>query len=117
MKVKSNTGPEPVDFSRFTPIQVVVEGNSREDFDYAVRKFKSVFQRERIAGQLKEREHFEKPGEKRRRKQREATERRLMTEYRERLVQTGEWERRQQKKVRENLQKKEIRAREKLNAI
>lgn len=91
--------PEPVDFTKFRPIEVIVEGSSREDFEHASRKFKALFQRERVVGQLKERMSYEKPSEKKRRKRREARDRRLMAEMRERLMKTGEWDRRQKKKA------------------
>lgn len=89
------------------PIEVVVEGSSREDFEYAFRKFKALFQRERVVGQVKEKAHYEKPSEKKRRKRRQAEERRLMTEMRERMMKTGEWDRRQKRKAQKRIRKDE----------
>lgn len=89
------------------PIEVVVDGSSREDFEFALRKFKALFQKERVVGQVKEKMHYEKPSEKKRRKRREARDRRLMTEMRERMIKSGEWDRRQKKKVQKKIRKDE----------
>lgn len=99
--------PPEFDHSRVRPIEVVVEGSSREDFEYAFRKFKALFQRERIVGQLKERSYHEKPSEKKRRKRREAHDRRLMAERRERMMKSGEWDRHQKKKAQKRIRKDE----------
>lgn len=92
---------------KIRPIEVVVEGSSREDFEYASRKFKALFQRERIVGQLKQKSQYEKPSEKKRRKRREARDRKLMTEMRERMMKTGEWDRRQKRKAQSKIRKDE----------
>ena len=110
MKIKKNNAPSLVDFSKFGPIQVVVESSSREDFEHASRKFKSIFQKERVIGQIKDKSAYEKPSAKKRRKKREAHKRRLMAEYRQKLIDSGEWEKRQKKRFRDQLQKKEQRA-------
>ena len=81
-----------------TPLEVKVEGPTKEHFEEAFRKFKAQAQRERIVGQVKERMSYEKPSEKKRRKRREAQERRLLTEMRERMIASGEWEKRQKRK-------------------
>ena len=87
----SNLEPAKVE-----PIQVLVEDcYSVED---AIRKFKAKFQRERIIGQLKEKSAYEKPSEKKRRKRREAVERRLFAESREKLIASGEWDKRLKKR-------------------
>jgi small subunit ribosomal protein S21 len=109
-------GPPEFDFSLVTPIEVVVEGSSREDFEYACRKFKMMFQKERIAGQLKEKSFYEKPSVRRRRKKIEARERRISNEFREKLMKSGEWEKRQKKRLKDQILKKEKRAQELLNA-
>lgn len=99
--------PAPVDFSKFKPIEVVVEGSSREDFERSVRWFKVLFQRERIVGQLKDKMAYEKPSEKKRRKRREARSRRLLAEMRERMMKTGEWDRRQRQKAQKRIRYEE----------
>ena len=47
---------------------------------------------------LKEKSRFEKPSVKRRRKQREASERVFLANLREKQIASGEWEQRQKKK-------------------
>jgi small subunit ribosomal protein S21 len=102
-----------LDPNSIRPIEVKVEGSSREDFEYACRKFKALFQKERVVGQLKERMSYEKPSAKKRRKRREAVDRRLMTQMRENMMKTGEWDRRQkaraQKQIRREEQRSEVR--------
>lgn len=92
---------------KIRPIEVVIEGSSREDFEFAFRKFKALFQRERVVGQVKEKMHYEKPSEKKRRKRREAKDRRLMTEMRDRMIKSGEWDRRQKSKAQKKIRKDE----------
>ena len=99
--------PKEFDKSWVRPIEVVVEGSSREDFEYAARKFKALFQRERIVGQLKERSAYEKPSAKKRRKAREALDRRLMTERRECMMKSGEWDRSQKQKSQKRIRREE----------
>lgn len=99
-----------LDPNSINPIEVKVEGSSREDFEYAFRKFKALFQRERIVGQIKERMAYEKPSAKKRRKAREAVDRRVMTQIREDMVKSGEWDRRQKDKAKKQIRKDEKRS-------
>lgn len=99
-----------LDPNSFRPIEVTVEGSSREDFEYAFRKFKALFQRERVVGQLKERMAYEKPSAKKRRKIRESIDRRAMTQIRENLMKTGEWDRRQKAKAQKQIKREEKRS-------
>ncbi|MFA5758050.1 MAG: 30S ribosomal protein S21 [Clostridia bacterium] len=111
MTIKRITcGPAEFDPNKIKPIEVVVEGSSREDFEHAVRKFKSLFQRERIVGQLKEKMAFEKPSDKKRRKSREAVDRKLLTEMRERMIKTGEWDKRQKQRSQRKVEKQSTRS-------
>lgn len=91
-----------------TPLEVRVNGS----FEDACRKFKALFQKERIASDLKERESYEKPSEKKRRKKREAKERNLMLLARERMMATGEWDKKQKRKAAKQQRKLEDRIRE-----
>jgi ribosomal protein S21 len=99
-----------LDPNSIRPIEVKVEGSSREDFEYAYRKFKALFQRERVVGQIKERMAFEKPSAKKRRKAREAVDRRVMTQIRENMVKTGEWDRRQKARAQTQIRRDEKRS-------
>lgn len=101
--------PREFDHTRIRPIEVVVNGSSREDVEKACHKFKSLFQRERVVGQLKLKRAYEKPSEKRRRKRREARDRQLMALMRERMIKSGEWDRRQKKRAQSRINREEKR--------
>jgi small subunit ribosomal protein S21 len=58
--------------SRHRPLEVKVDGRGVES---AIRLFKKLVLRDGILKELKRRSHYEKPGEKRRRKVREAARR------------------------------------------
>lgn len=90
-----------------TPLEVKVNGS----FEDACRKFKALFQKERIASELKDRESYEKPSEKKRRKKREAKERNMMLQARERMIATGEWDKKQKRKAAKQQRKLENRLR------
>lgn len=83
---------------KLSPLEVKVDGSHREDFEEAFKRFKSLFQKEKIMGQLKERSSYEKPSEKKRRKRREAAGRRMMEEARKKMIASGEWAKRQKRK-------------------
>lgn len=104
---KEGCAPAAWDPTWVRPIEVVVEGPSREDFEHASRKFKALFQRERVVGQLKEKSSFEKPSARKRRKKREAIERAFLDNLRQEMIKTGEWDKRQRQKAARNIKKAE----------
>lgn len=59
---------EPHQPIQATPLQVVVYGN----FERAFRTFKNMVQKERVLSDFKEKQSFEKPSDKKRRKKNEA---------------------------------------------
>jgi small subunit ribosomal protein S21 len=77
------------------PLEVVVINDNFED---AFRKFKALVQKEQVLSTFKEKQSYEKPSIKKRRKEREALERRLMMENREQQIISGEWDKKQKKK-------------------
>lgn len=85
----------------FEPLEVKVTYS----FEDAYRRFKSLVQKEKVVSDVKQRQAYEKPSVKKRRREREATERRLMAEAREQQIASGEWEKRQRRKQ-EKRQKK-----------
>ena len=93
------SGFRPIDLSYFEPLQVKVRGPSKEEFDESSRIFKSVVQKDKVLSLYKEKQQYEKPSIKKRRKQREAHERRLSAELKEELIKTGEWDKRMKKKL------------------
>ena len=83
-----------------SPLEVKIEGTTKEAFEDGFKKFKALVQRERIVGQVKERMAYEKPSAKKRRKSREFQERKKFNDIREKLVANGEWDKRQKRKER-----------------
>jgi len=81
------------------PLQVEVRGVHRDDFESAHKIFKTLVQREKVISKYKERQYYEKPSDKKRRKRREAHEKRMALASKMRLIQSGEWEKRMQKRV------------------
>jgi len=98
---RKNKESESGDNITCRPLQIIVN----HSFEDAVRKFKSLFQKEKIANRVKEKQAFEKPSDKKRRKQRESEERRVVMEQREELIRSGEWEKRQAKKAEKRKEK------------
>ena len=78
-----------------SPIQVEVTSS----FEEALRRFKSMVQKEKVISLYKEKQRYEKPSIKKRRKRREAAERRRVTELRDALIASGEWDKRQSLKL------------------
>jgi len=64
----------PGDAIQFKPIEVKVYGNS---FDRAFKAFRSLVQKERILSDYKEKQYYEKPTDKKRRKRKEAYQKSL----------------------------------------
>lgn len=107
---KEGSAPAEWDPSWVRPIEAVVEGSSREDFEIAMRKFKKIFNNERILGQLKEKSFYEKPSAKKRRKSREAAARAFANDIRDEMIRSGEWDRRQKEKAKKKVAKLERQA-------
>jgi len=61
-------GPPEMDWSYFSPIEVKVYGN----FDRAFKNFRMLVQSEKILSLYKEKQSYEKPSDKRRRKRNES---------------------------------------------
>lgn len=86
----------------FHPLEVEVrDGN----FEEASRRFKTLVQRDGILNDFRQRQEFEKPSEKRRRKQREAAERNFIEKRREEQMLSGEWDKIQKRKEEKKKQK------------
>ena len=87
------------------PLEIVVTGS----FEDACRRFKTLVQNEGVIADHKSKQTYEKPSEKKRRKSREAEERRLLTASREALILSGEWDKRQKRKEKKRQEKVEER--------
>lgn len=93
------SGFKPADLSSFRPLEVRIDRGRIED---AIRLFKSVVQKDKILALYKEKQHYEKPSVKKRRKQREAAEKRYSLEVKTEMMKNGTWDKklkRKQKKL------------------
>lgn len=87
-------GPQEMDFSYFSPVEVKVYNN----FEKAFKNFRALVQSEKILSTYKEKQSYEKPSEKRRRKHNESIRRTLENEAKQRKIISGEYEREKIKK-------------------
>lgn len=84
---------EGLEFS--VPEVDVTKCSSLED---AIMKLRMLVQKDGILKKLSEKERYEKPSEKKKRKIREARNRRLFEEMKEKMIASGEWEKRMKEK-------------------
>lgn len=106
---KTNAPPPYEEYAEhLSPLEVKVTSN----FEQSVRNFKSLVQKSKILSLYKEKQSYEKPSDRKRRKKREVLERIRVAEMREALVASGEWDRRQKKKDQRRKEKLERRRRE-----
>jgi small subunit ribosomal protein S21 len=89
------TIPPEFDYSYFSPLEVKVGNN----FDKALKTFRSLVQAEKILSLYKEKQSYEKPSEKRRRKQNDAIKRAFDVEMKQRKILSGEYEKEKAKKL------------------
>lgn len=93
--MKSTCPPPFEDYDKFVPLEVEIKGFS---FEEGLRRFRSLVQKSKVLALYKEKQSFEKPSEKKRRKRRESIEKRRLNELREKQMISGEWDKRQKKK-------------------
>jgi ribosomal protein S21 len=91
----SSSVPPEMDFSYFSPPEIKVKGN----FERAFKAFRSLIQAEKILTLYKEKQSYEKPSEKRRRKYNESVQRNLELEARQKKIKSGEFEKEKAKKL------------------
>lgn len=85
----------PGDLLQFRGLEVKVYDN---DFEDAFRKFKSLIQKEKIISEYKEKQRYEKPSDKKRRKHRESIQKVMLAKLREQQILSGEWDKIQARK-------------------
>lgn len=100
---KSSTIPPEMDFSYFSPIEVKVF-----NFEKAFKIFRALVQSERVISKYKEKQAYEKPSEKKRRKHNEMLKRSFENEMKQKKIISGEYEKEKARKQ----AKKEKRRRE-----
>jgi len=88
------------------PLEIKV----RDNFDQASRAFKNLVQKEGILALYKEKQSYEKPSIKRRKKKLAAIENRVAEENKQRMIESGEWEKRIKRKLKRKEQKMRERA-------
>lgn len=87
----------------FKPLQVEVR--SDDEFYGKAKLFASLVQKERILSIYKEKQQYEKPSVKKRRKAREAVAKKLAMDAKQRMIESGEWEKIQKQKVKRRQEK------------
>jgi len=92
--VNNNAGPPEFDWSYFSPIEVKVYGN----FDRAFKNFRMLVQSEKILSLYKEKQSYEKPSDKKRRKLNESIQKTLEAEMKQKKILSGEYEKEKVKK-------------------
>lgn len=90
----SSSIPREMDFSYFAPIEVKVFNN----FEKAFKIFRTLVQSERILSLFKEKQSYEKPSIKRRRKKNEAMKRTAEAEMKMEKIRSGEYDKEKAKK-------------------
>lgn len=93
--IKMESGFNPGEVEPFRPLQVTVEDGR---FEECAKLFKSIVQKEKVLLLYKEKQSFEKPSVKKRRKSIEAAQRRFMAEVKQRQFESGELEKKNKKK-------------------
>lgn len=101
-----NRLPAEIQDLGFQNLEVVVRNDNIED---AIRRFRTLVLADGVLLKYREKEAYEKPSIKQRRKSSEARRRTQMAESRERMMLSGEWDRRQEKKEKKRLAKIEER--------
>ena len=99
-------GGDSVDSVEFSPLQVKVYNN----FEKAIRAFKTLVQKEKILNHLKERSAYEKPSDKRRRKIAEYKKKQFEQHMLESQIKSGEWDRQQVKKLKKKEDRMKLQA-------
>jgi|SRR5271166_488365 len=91
----NNAGPPEMDWDHFSPIEIKVFGN----FDKAFKMFRTLVQAEKVLSIFKQKQAYEKPSEKKRRKSAEAQKRSIEYENKMKKIKSGEYEKEKAKKL------------------
>jgi small subunit ribosomal protein S21 len=93
--VEKSSIPQEIDPNYFRPLQVQVFGNG---FERAMKTFRQIVQSDKILSDYKEKSRYEKPSDKKRRKQAEALQRIYEEEMKMKKIISGEYEKEKAKK-------------------
>ena len=83
-------GPDEFDWSYFKPLEVEVRGGN---VDKAIKIFRSAVQADGILAKFKEKQSFEKPSDKKRRKEAEMIQRAFEERIKAENIASGEYDR------------------------
>jgi ribosomal protein S21 len=92
--IKSNSGPQEIEEGYFKPLEVKIYNN----FERGFKSFRSLVQADGILATYKEKQSYEKPSVKRRRKKNEAIRRIFENDMKQKKILSGEWEKERVKK-------------------
>ena len=84
-----STIPAEFDYSYFQPLEVKVQN---DNIERAIKIFKSMVQGEKVLSLYKQKQSYEKPSEKKRRKKNEALQRAFEAEVKAAKIASGEYE-------------------------
>lgn len=90
----TKVGPPEMDFSYFSPIEIKVYNN----FERAFKAFRTLVQSEKVLSIYKEKQSYEKPSDKKRRKHAENIRRVIDNEIKQKKILSGEYEKEKIKK-------------------
>lgn len=102
--------PQEIDANYFSPLQVQIFNNS--GFERAMKNFRSLVQADGVLSLFKEKQSYEKPSEKKRRKEAESIRRVYEEEMKQKKILSGEYDKEKVKK----LAKKEQKSRQRMAA-
>lgn len=106
--VEKSTIPKDIAEGYFKPLQVQIYNMS--NFDRAMKNFRSIVQADGVLSLFKEKSRYEKPSDKKRRKQSESIQRVYEEEMKQKKILSGEYEREKIKKQAKKEQKMRQRA-------
>jgi ribosomal protein S21 len=86
---------EPPQFEEYSEGFTTLQVHVGENFEEGLRRFKALVQKAKILTLYKERQSYEKPSERRRRKKRDHAERQRLANIRDKQMASGEWDRKQ----------------------
>jgi small subunit ribosomal protein S21 len=89
------SGPPEMDWDHFSPLEVKVFNN----FDKAFKMFRTIVQADGVLATYKEKQSYEKPSVKKRRKSNEARRRAVELESKLKKIKSGEYEKEKAKKM------------------
>lgn len=111
----NKVSPREVDDNYFKPLQIIIHNNA--GVDRAIKNFRSLVQAEGTLALYKEKSRYEKPSDKKRRKDAESLQRVFEEEMKQKKILSGEYEKEKEKKLLKKEQKNKLRNAEKTKEL